>query len=59
MCLTEEKGQSAASRQHVAVMLDEVVGFVRALNPLTIVDMTVGLGGRRARRHFMAHLGSI
>jgi 16S rRNA (cytosine1402-N4)-methyltransferase len=45
MCLTEEKGQSAASRQHVAVMLDEVVGFVRALNPLTIVDMTVGLGG--------------
>jgi 16S rRNA (cytosine1402-N4)-methyltransferase len=29
----------------VAVMLDEVVGFVRALNPLTIVDMTVGLGG--------------
>ncbi|MBF6560451.1 MAG: 16S rRNA (cytosine(1402)-N(4))-methyltransferase RsmH [Candidatus Binataceae bacterium] len=45
MRLAEEKGQSAAGRQHVAVMVDEVVGFVRALNPLTIVDVTVGMGG--------------
>ncbi|HXR24885.1 MAG TPA: 16S rRNA (cytosine(1402)-N(4))-methyltransferase RsmH [Candidatus Binataceae bacterium] len=58
MCLTEEKGQGAASRQHVAVMLDEVVGFVRALNPLTIVDMTVGMGGHAAAllRATNAHL---
>jgi 16S rRNA (cytosine1402-N4)-methyltransferase len=48
MCLTAEKGESAASRQHVAVMLDEVVGFVRALNPLTIVDLTIGMGGHAA-----------
>ena len=48
MRLAEEKGQSAASRQHVAVMVDEVVGFVRALNPLTIVDATVGMGGHAA-----------
>ena len=48
MCLAEEKGQSAASRQHVAVMLDEVVGLVRALNPMTIVDVTVGMGGHAA-----------
>jgi len=48
MRLAEEKGQSAASRQHVAVMLDEVVGLVRALNPVTIVDVTVGLGGHAA-----------
>ena len=27
MCLTAEKGQGAANRKHVAVMLDEVVGF--------------------------------
>jgi len=48
MRLAEEKGQSAASRQHVAVMVDEVVGLVRALNPLTIVDVTVGMGGHAA-----------
>jgi 16S rRNA (cytosine1402-N4)-methyltransferase len=48
MCLAEEKGQSAAGRQHVAVMLDEVVGLVRALNPMTIVDVTVGMGGHAA-----------
>jgi 16S rRNA (cytosine1402-N4)-methyltransferase len=48
MRLAEEKGQSAASRQHVAVMLDEVVGLVRALNPMTIVDVTVGMGGHAA-----------
>jgi 16S rRNA (cytosine1402-N4)-methyltransferase len=58
MCLTEEKGQGAASRQHVAVMLDEVVGFVRALNPLTIVDLTLGMGGHAAAllRATNAHL---
>ncbi len=48
MRLAEEKGQSAASRQHVAVMVDEVVGLVRALNPLTMVDVTVGMGGHAA-----------
>jgi 16S rRNA (cytosine1402-N4)-methyltransferase len=48
MRLAEENGQSAASRQHVAVMVDEVVGLVRALNPLTIVDATVGMGGHAA-----------
>jgi 16S rRNA (cytosine1402-N4)-methyltransferase len=49
MRLEEEKGQSAASRQqHVAVMVDEVVRLVRALNPVTIVDVTVGLGGHAA-----------
>ena len=48
MRLAEEKGQSAASRQHVAVMVDEVVGLVRALNPMTIVDVTVGMGGHAA-----------
>ena len=37
MRLAEENGESAASRQHVAVMVDEVVGLVRALNPLTMV----------------------
>jgi 16S rRNA (cytosine1402-N4)-methyltransferase len=48
MRLAEEKGQSAASRQHVAVMVDEVVGLVRALNPMSIVDLTVGMGGHAA-----------
>ena len=49
MRLAEEKGQSAASRQqHVAVMVDEVVRLVRALNPMMIVDVTVGMGGHAA-----------
>ena len=48
MRLAEENGESAASRQHVAVMVDEVVGLVRALNPLTMVDVTVGMGGHAA-----------
>src|ERR1700733_5720200 len=48
MRLAEEKGQSAASRRHVAVMVDEVVGPVPALNPLTIVDTTLGMGGHAA-----------
>jgi 16S rRNA (cytosine1402-N4)-methyltransferase len=48
MRLAEEKGQSAASRQHVAVMVDEVVRLVRALSPMTIVDVTVGMGGHAA-----------
>lgn len=58
MDLTAEKGQGAANRKHVAVMLDEVVGFVRALNPLTIVDLTVGMGGHAAAllRATNAHL---
>jgi len=48
MRLAEEKGQSAASRQHVAVMADEVVRLVRALNPMMIIDVTVGMGGHAA-----------
>lgn len=40
-----DKGFSAASRQHEAVMVDEVVGLVRASSPLAIVDATVGTGG--------------
>src|SRR5512143_2407383 len=48
MRLAAEKGQSAASRQHVAVMADEVVALVRALRPMTIVDVTVGMGGHAA-----------
>jgi 16S rRNA (cytosine1402-N4)-methyltransferase len=58
MRLAEEKRQSAASRQHVAVMTDEVVGLVRAKNPLTIVDVTVGMGGHAAAllRATNAHL---
>ena len=59
MRLAEEKGQSAASRQqHAAVMVDEVVRLVRALNPLTIVDVTVGMGGHAAAllRSTDAHL---
>lgn len=48
MRLGEEKVRSAASRQHVAVMVDEVTALVRAPNPLVIVDATVGLGGHAA-----------
>jgi 16S rRNA (cytosine1402-N4)-methyltransferase len=40
-----ETGSSAASRQHVAVMVEEVVGLVRASNPIVVVDATVGTGG--------------
>jgi 16S rRNA (cytosine1402-N4)-methyltransferase len=45
-----ETGSSAASRQHVAVMVEEVVGLVRACNPIVVVDATVGTG---------AHAGAI
>jgi 16S rRNA (cytosine1402-N4)-methyltransferase len=45
MRLGEEKGLSAASRQHVAVMRDEVVRLVRVSKPITIVDATLGTGG--------------
>lgn len=45
MRLDEEKGLSAASRRHVAVMVDEVVGLVRAVKPLVIVDATIGTAG--------------
>jgi len=45
MLLGEEKGLSAAGRQHVAVMMEEVVRLVRACKPMTIVDATVGTGG--------------
>jgi len=43
--VSEEMGQSAASRLHIAVMVEEVVALVRALNPMTVVDATVGTGG--------------
>jgi len=36
---------SAAGPEHVAVMVEEVVGLVRACNPLVVVDATVGTGG--------------
>ncbi len=45
MHLNEETSLSAASRQHVAVMVEEVVGLVRASNPLVVVDATIGTGG--------------
>ncbi len=45
MRLSEEKGLSAAGREHVAVMTEEVVRLVRASKPITIVDATVGTGG--------------
>src|SRR6516164_5460434 len=44
-----EQGFSAAGRQHVAVMADEVVRLVRACNPILIVDATVGTGGHAER----------
>lgn len=44
-----EQGFSAAGRQHVAVMADEVVGLVRACKPVLIVDATVGTGGHAER----------
>jgi 16S rRNA (cytosine1402-N4)-methyltransferase len=48
MRLAMEKGPGAASRQHAAVMVEEVVALVRACGPLTIVDATVGTGGHAA-----------
>jgi len=44
-----ERGFSAAGRQHVAVMADEVVRLVRACKPTLIVDATVGTGGHAER----------
>jgi 16S rRNA (cytosine1402-N4)-methyltransferase len=49
MHLDGEAGFSAASRQHVAVMADEVVRLVRACKPILIVDATVGTGGHAER----------
>ncbi|MGH7838428.1 MAG: 16S rRNA (cytosine(1402)-N(4))-methyltransferase, partial [Candidatus Binataceae bacterium] len=43
--MREAKGLSAASPEHVAVMVAEVVGLVRACNPAVVVDATVGTGG--------------
>jgi len=45
MRLDEEKGLSAASRQHVAVMREEVVRLACASKPMIVVDATVGTGG--------------
>jgi 16S rRNA (cytosine1402-N4)-methyltransferase len=44
-----EQGFSAAGRQHVAVMAEEVVRLVRACKPILIVDATVGPGGHAER----------
>ncbi|HKV55339.1 MAG TPA: 16S rRNA (cytosine(1402)-N(4))-methyltransferase RsmH [Candidatus Binataceae bacterium] len=44
-----DQGLSAASRQHVAVMAEEVVGLVRAAKPMMIVDATIGTGGHAER----------
>jgi 16S rRNA (cytosine1402-N4)-methyltransferase len=41
----EAQSLSAASPQHVAVMVEEVVGLARACNPAVVVDATIGLGG--------------
>jgi 16S rRNA (cytosine1402-N4)-methyltransferase len=49
MRLDEEKSLGAASRQHVAVMADEVVALVRAAKPMIVVDVTVGTGGHSER----------
>jgi len=43
------RGFSAASRQHVAVMAEEVVRLVRACKPNLIVDATIGTGGHAER----------
>jgi 16S rRNA (cytosine1402-N4)-methyltransferase len=48
MAVDETKGLSAASRQHVAVMVEEVVGLVRASHPTVVLDATVGTGGHSA-----------
>ena len=44
-----DPGFGATSRQHVAVMADEVVRLVRACKPILIVDATVGTGGHAER----------
>jgi 16S rRNA (cytosine1402-N4)-methyltransferase len=44
-----DPGLGAASRQHVAVMAEEVVRLVRASKPILIVDATVGTGGHAER----------
>jgi 16S rRNA (cytosine1402-N4)-methyltransferase len=49
MHFDRQQGFSAAGRQHVAVMADEVVRLVRACNPTLIVDATVGTGGHAER----------
>ncbi len=49
MNLDREQGSSAAGRQHVAVMVEEVAGLVRACQPVMIVDATVGTGGHAER----------
>jgi 16S rRNA (cytosine1402-N4)-methyltransferase len=41
----QESFVSATGPQHVAVMVEEVTGLVRACDPLVVVDVTVGTGG--------------
>jgi len=49
MPLDREQGFSAAGRQHVAVMAEEVVRLVRACKPNLVIDATVGTGGHAER----------
>jgi 16S rRNA (cytosine1402-N4)-methyltransferase len=49
MQFAQDQGFGAASRQHVAVMADEVVRLVRACKPSLIVDATIGPGGHAER----------
>ncbi len=42
---SEQTAVSATSPQHVAVMVAEVAGLVRACNPMIVVDATIGTGG--------------
>lgn len=49
MRLDENKGLGATSRQHVAVMAEEVVTLVRASKPMVVVDATLGTGGHAER----------
>jgi 16S rRNA (cytosine1402-N4)-methyltransferase len=48
MSLREQRDKSAASHLHEAVMVEEVVGLVRASNPEVVVDATVGTGSHSA-----------
>jgi 16S rRNA (cytosine1402-N4)-methyltransferase len=48
MSLREQRDMSAAGHLHEAVMVEEVVGLVRASDPEVVLDATVGTGGHSA-----------
>ena len=64
MGLAVRNEDDAADRRHVPVMVEEVVrAAVRALNPLDVVDATLGTGGHaeamlRATQGAAARAGS-